>query len=77
MESGSLVTIAVFVTPVEASVARGYLEANGMPAFLADENITRIAGHLIPIIGGIKLQVRRADEYRARDLLAQCDADAS
>ena len=72
--SDELVTIATFFTATNAALMRGFLEANGIEVFMADENVTRIAGHLAPAIGGIKLQVRGSDAETARLLLAQVES---
>jgi hypothetical protein len=66
-----MVTIATFGEPLEANLAKGYLESAGIPAFLADEQTVGIAWHLTNAIGGIKLQVAddRADE--AQSILAE------
>ncbi len=66
-----LVTVTTFLTAHEAELARGYLEANGIEVFLGDQEMTRIASHLIPMIGGIKLQVRSEDADRVRELLSR------
>jgi Putative prokaryotic signal transducing protein len=70
-----LVTIATFGTVMEAEMARGFLEANGVDVFLLDLNMTRIASAYAAMIGGIKLQVRYGDEQRARDLLSEVGSD--
>ena len=64
-----LVTVATFVTAHEAAMARGFLEANGIDVFLADEAMSRI--YLTVVIGGIKLQVRGEDVDIARELLSE------
>jgi hypothetical protein len=69
-----LITIASFASVLEAELARGYLQSHGIDVFLADENIGRIANHLYPIVGGIKLQVSRKDVDRARALLTSPEA---
>jgi hypothetical protein len=70
-----LVTIATFAREHEAEFARGYLETNEVDVYLADDAMTRIASHLLPMIGGVKLKVRRQDVDRARELLAQVQSD--
>jgi hypothetical protein len=64
------VTVATFVTPHEAAMARGFLEGSGIRVFLADAEMSRLASHLTPMLGGIKLQVPREDAEKARELLA-------
>jgi hypothetical protein len=64
-----LKTIATYVKAYEAELARGFLESNGIAAFVGDEMISRVVSYLA-IAGGYKLQVRAADEAAARELLA-------
>jgi hypothetical protein len=62
----NLVTIATFAQSWEAHLAAGKLEAAGIPAVLADENIVSTGGGLYTgLAGGIKLQVPQADAERA------------
>jgi len=70
-----LVTVTSFGTAHEAELARGFLEANGIDAFLADEAMARIANHLTPIIGGYKLQVRQEDVDLVVELLSQVQSE--
>lgn len=67
--SHGLVTVAGFATAHEAGMARGFLEANGIEVFLADEAMSRI--YLAVVTGGIKLQVRGEDAETARQLLSE------
>jgi hypothetical protein len=59
-------------SPVEASLARGLLEAHGLTTYLSDEYIGTVAPHLAAGggAGAVKVQVASADAARARDLLA-------
>ncbi len=72
--SEELVTIAVYAVVTQATMARSFLESFGIDVFMADENVTRIANHLTPMIGGVKLQVRASDEETARELLSQVES---
>ena len=67
-ELESLVTVGLFPTAFEAGLARAHLEAEGIRAFIADENFIHLYGSLAT--DGIKLQVREEDAPRARQLLA-------
>jgi hypothetical protein len=71
MAHDDLVIIASFGSALEAELAKGFLEAQGVQATFADENVSRIANHLQPMIGGVKLQVRQEDAERARLLLSE------
>lgn len=72
MES-ELVTIASFASYLEARIAFGYLQSSGVRVFLADEETGRIANHLTPMTGGIRLQVAREDLTSAHALLTRID----
>jgi hypothetical protein len=55
---------------MEANIARGMLEEEGIRAFLGDENMTT----LMPMAGegqGIKLLVAESDRERAEEILAR------
>ncbi len=67
-----LVTVATFSTPMEATLAKQFLESEGIEAFLADE---AMALQLSLAIGGVKLQVPETDVDRARQLLEKGRAD--
>jgi hypothetical protein len=69
MEVRELVTIRQFRDLPEALLAKGSLESAGIECFLADENLVRLDWFISNFIGGIKLNVRPADEANARNLL--------
>ena len=69
------VTIATFRYGYEAELARGLLESSEIDVLMVDEAAGRIANHLAPLLGWIKLQVRREDADAARDLLASVRSD--
>ena len=69
MEVRELVTIRQFRDLPEALLAKGSLESAGIECFLADENLVRLDWFISNFIGGIKLNVRPADEANARKLL--------
>ena len=71
-ESDELVTVATFRNPFDASVARGALESDGIPAFVPGENIgsfglNRTGAHE----AWVELKVRLSDRDRAVELLRQ------
>jgi len=72
-----LATAAVFGDLTQAQAARLDLDAAGIPAFLADENVAGGLFHLATAVGGFKLQVpaSRLDEA-LRLLDEQMPADA-
>ena len=69
LEVRELVTVRQFRDLPEALLAKGSLESAGVECFLADENLVRLDWFISNFIGGIKLNVRPADEANARRLL--------
>lgn len=66
----ALETVAVFTGPWEAHIARGRLEAEGIPAYVIHENHIWAAWVLSNALGGVKLQVAVEDAERARQIYA-------
>ncbi len=50
-----LVTIATYINPVDAQIAKSKLDGEKIPAFLKDENMANIYGPTM--VGGMQLQV--------------------
>jgi hypothetical protein len=69
--SSPLKTIANFLTPEDAEVARVALENEGVPAFLEGVTTIGMLWYLGNAIGWVKLQVMEEDEKRAREILSQ------
>ena len=65
--SGRLVTVAKFLEPANAQMAKGMLEAAGIECFLQGEQ----ANSLLALAFRARLQVAEADEAEARELLAE------
>jgi hypothetical protein len=65
-----LVTIAKYLYPYEADLAKSRLEAEGIPAFAADEYIVRFDWFYSNAVGGIRLQVAEEDAELAMEILA-------
>lgn len=63
-----LVTIATYRTAIEAHAVKNFLEENGVPAFLADENFANL-NYAIPV--SAKLQVAAEDAERASELISR------
>lgn len=61
--------VASFDTLIEAELARGRLEAEGISARIVDGNTVSIAQHLSGALGGVKLVVAESDDAAARALL--------
>jgi hypothetical protein len=64
---GDLVEVARLLDPVEAEMLRGRLEAEGVPAMVADTH----AAHMLfrSLIGGVRVLVPEAGLERAREIL--------
>ena len=73
----SLATVATFADPIEAILAKNNLEAAGIPAFLANEEIVDMVWHFGNAIGWIKLQVGNDDADVARGFLGQGNNSAT
>ena len=65
-----MVTVGVFDNMVDAHIALGRLQAEGVPCGLADEHLVQTDWLYSIAVGGIKLQVEEAYEQRAREILA-------
>jgi hypothetical protein len=66
------VTVAEFMEPVFAQMAKGALESAGIESFLEGEH----ANSLIGAAFWAQLQVHRQDEEAAREILDSADASA-
>jgi hypothetical protein len=64
-----IVTIARFRDLPQAELACGKLEAEGIPAFLADHNLVGLSWIYSNAVGGIRLQVMREHMAEARMIL--------
>ena len=64
-----LATIATFTGPLEAHIAKGRLETEGVSVFLAHEHHIWAAWYLSHALGGIKIQVREKDQDNAQQIL--------
>jgi hypothetical protein len=70
------VTVANFGAVFEAELARGRLEAEGIPAQVRDANTAAITGHhMVEVMGGVRLQVLEQDEARALEVLQTARGD--
>lgn len=66
-EYQELVTLTTFTSNLEAEVARGVLESEGIPVLLANEVLSRV--RVVSQIYWIHLRVPPADAARAAELL--------
>lgn len=65
----TFITVATFQYPHEAHVLQSTLEAEGIKVFLKDEFTVQVDPFLSNAVGGVKLQVHKADAERAIELL--------
>ena len=72
--SGGLETIAQFNDPVDAQLLQGRLQAEGIPAFLADEHLIQANRLLSIALGGVRVQVAADDLSRAQTVMAALEA---
>ena len=66
----NIVTFEAFYDPMLAEIIRAKLEANGIPCFLADENMGTIYPAYNQGGGGIKLKVFEHDLKKCKEILA-------
>ena len=52
-----LFTVATYLIPTEAHIVRSCLEAAGVPAVIADDNLVQVYSLLTPAIGGVRVLV--------------------
>mgnify|MGYP006281632873 CR=1 FL=1 len=64
-----MVTIDTYDNLADAHIAKGRLEAEGIPAELADAHLVQTDWLYSAAVGGIKLQVAEEDAGRARGIL--------
>jgi hypothetical protein len=74
LRDDDLVTVDRYLFRAEAELARARLEASGIDAVLADENVVRMGE--AQAHGGVRLQVRRRDAEEAREVLDEEGDDA-
>jgi hypothetical protein len=71
MNDSKLITIASFSFPHEAHVAQANLEAEGIPAFIADEHTINMQWLFSNALGGVRVQVPSQFAKKAKDILSQ------
>ncbi|MCS6973629.1 MAG: DUF2007 domain-containing protein [Cyclobacteriaceae bacterium] len=63
-----IILLRRFTQSIEASLAKSKLDANGIPCFLADENLANLYPLQDPRFG-VRLYVFEQDADRAREIL--------
>ena len=66
---GDLIMVARLFDPTEAEMLRGRLEAEGVPAIVADAHTARVISALQVAIGGVRILVPEAYLEKAREVL--------
>ena len=66
---GDLVTVARMYNPLEAEMLRGRLEAEGVPAMVADTQTAQVNPFYKLAIGGVRVMVPEAYLARAREIV--------
>lgn len=67
-DPNELVTLAVFDATHEAYLFKVFMEASGIPTFIADGHLIGVNPLLSNAIGGVKVQVRRQDLADSQEL---------
>lgn len=73
---GTLVTVARFSFPHEANIAKGLLESEGIPSFVADEHTVNMQWLYSNAMGGVRLQVPCEFSVSALDILKEDFSDS-
>lgn len=71
-----LVTVSTYSFPYEAHIAKAKLNAEGIPAFVADEHTINMQWLYSNAMGGVKLQVPQTFVERALEVLSEDDEAA-
>ena len=65
-----LITITSFTNYLEAHIAKGRLEAEGIKTFLADKHYISMVWYLSDALGGIRIQVLEKDQDKAQKIIS-------
>jgi len=68
------VTVASYIDPIEAQIARGLLLAEGLEVHVGDEHLAVANWEWRLAIGGARLRVPAAQAARAREILRAMEA---
>jgi len=75
MNNSTLINIASYSFPHEAHIAKANLEAEGIPAYIADEHTISMQWLYSNALGGVKVQVPSQYEKKVKYILAQDFSD--
>ena len=73
MSADQLVTVGSFTDPMQAHIAGGRLESEGIPVTIADEYFIWANWMLSNALGGVKVQVPANYEEQARKILSDIE----
>lgn len=71
--NGNWVIIREYATDVEAHLAKGALESNGVICVINNEIMSSVYPMAFSALGFVKLLVRQEDEALANEILAEVD----
>ena len=66
-----IITFQSYYDPMLAHIVRTRLEANGLPCYIADENVIGINPLYNQAMGGVKLKIFEKDLLKCREILAE------
>lgn len=69
-QNDNIITFEQYYDPMLAHIIRTKLEDNGIPCFIADDNIIAANPLFNQAVGGIKLKIFERDLERCREILA-------
>lgn len=69
LQSSAPVTVGWYLHPIEAEIARGRLESEGIPAFLHSKGHSQVNWPITLALGGIRLQVPPGAASDAAEIL--------
>src|SRR6056297_3247837 len=69
LQSSAPVTVGWYLHPIEAEIARGRLESEGIPAFLHTKGHSQVNWPITLALGGIRLQVPPSAASDAAEIL--------
>jgi hypothetical protein len=72
--AGDLLILTRFFSPTEAHLLRGLLDAQGIPAFVADGNLVQANPFLTVAVGGVRVMVPESHFRDAQALLKRFNA---
>ena len=70
MTEDQLVTVGSYIDPIQAHIASGRLESEGIPVVVADEHYIWANWMLSNALGGVKVQVPSSYAEKSRQILS-------